>query len=49
MIDSACAYRYRAQPDHNVALRQRIVALGQRHKHYGLGMIHLKLRQEVSR
>ncbi|CAM5531953.1 hypothetical protein RLIN73S_00158 [Rhodanobacter lindaniclasticus] len=26
-------------------LRQRIVALAQRHKRYGVGMIHLKLRQ----
>jgi transposase InsO family protein len=30
---------------HNVDLRQRIVALAQRHKRYGVGMIHLKLRQ----
>nr|WP_229721071.1 IS3 family transposase [Dyella nitratireducens] len=43
---SASAYRYQAQPDRNVALRQRIVALAQRHKRYGVGMIHLKLRQE---
>jgi transposase InsO family protein len=43
---SASAYRYQAQPDRNVTLRQRIVALAQRHKRYGVGMIHLKLRQE---
>jgi putative transposase len=43
---SASAYRYAPRPDHNVDLRQRIVALAQRHKRYGVGMIHLKLRQE---
>jgi transposase InsO family protein len=43
---SASAYRYQAQPDRNVALRRRIVELAQRHKRYGVGMIHLKLRQE---
>jgi putative transposase len=43
---SASAYRYDAQPDRNVALRRRIVELAQRHKRYGVGMIHLKLRQE---
>lgn len=42
---SASAYRYAPRPDHNVDLRQRIVALAQRHKRYGVGMIHLKLRQ----
>ncbi len=42
---SANAYRYVPCPDHNVDLRQRIVALAQRHKRYGVGMIHLKLRQ----
>ncbi|MBB5358632.1 transposase InsO family protein [Rhodanobacter sp. ANJX3] len=43
---SASAYRYAPRPDHNVDIRQRIVALAQRHKRYGVGMIHLKLRQE---
>ena len=43
---SASAYRYPTRPDRNVVLRQRIVALAQRHKRYGVGMIHLKLRQE---
>ena len=43
---SASAYRYQAQPDRNVTLRQRIVALAQRHKRYGVGMIYLKLRQD---
>ncbi len=42
---SASAYRYAPRPDPNVDLRQRIVALAQRHKRYGVGMIHLKLRQ----
>ena len=31
--------------DRNHVLRQRIVALAQRHRRYGVGMIHLKLRQ----
>jgi putative transposase len=43
---SASTYRYQPRPDRNVALRARIVALAQRHKRYGVGMIHLKLRQE---
>jgi transposase InsO family protein len=42
---SASAYRYAPCPDRNVELRHRIVALAQRHKRYGVGMIHLKLRQ----
>src|SRR3546814_4862618 len=42
---SASAYRYATCADRNVALRQRIVALAQRHKRYGVGMSHLKLRQ----
>jgi len=42
---SASAYRYRSQPDRNGELRERILALAQRHKRYGVGMIHLKLRQ----
>jgi len=32
-------------PDRNVGLRERIVALAQRHRRYGVGMIYLKLRQ----
>lgn len=43
---SASTYRYQTRPDRNVALRRRIVELAQRHKRYGVGMIHLKLRQE---
>jgi transposase InsO family protein len=42
---SASAYRYAMRPDRNIELRQRIIALAQRHKRYGVGMIHLKLRQ----
>ena len=42
---SASAYRYAPRPDRNVDLRQQIVALAQRHRRYGVGMIHLKLRQ----
>jgi putative transposase len=42
---SASAYRYATRPDHNVELRQRILVLAQRHKRYGVGMIHLKLQQ----
>ena len=42
---SASAYRYAPQPDRNIELRARILALAQRHKRYGVGMIHLKLRQ----
>ncbi len=44
-VMSASAYRYATRPDRNGELRQRIVALAQRHKRYGVGMIHLKLRQ----
>ena len=42
---SASAYRYAPRPDRNIELRARIQALAQRHKRYGVGMIHLKLRQ----
>ena len=42
---SAGAFRYVPRPDRNVELRARIQALAQRHKRYGVGMIHLKLRQ----
>jgi len=43
---SASELRYVPRPDRNVELRARILALAQRHKRYGVGMIHLKLRQE---
>lgn len=42
---SAAALRYRPRPDRNVELRVHILALAQRYKRYGVGMIHLKLRQ----
>ena len=42
---SASAFRYAPRPDRNIALRAQIVALAHRHKRYGVGMIHLKLRQ----
>lgn len=42
---SASARRYRPVPDRNVVLRQKIVALAQRHRRYGAGMIYVKLRQ----
>jgi putative transposase len=42
---SASAFRYVPRPDCNGELRERIQALAQRHKRYGVGMIHLKLRQ----
>lgn len=43
---SVSALRYVPRADRNEALRARIVALAQRHKRYGVGMIYLKLRQE---
>lgn len=43
---SASAFRYQPVPDRNTELRERIVALAQRHRRYGAGMIYLKLRQE---
>jgi len=42
---SASALRYEPRPDRNAHLRQRIVALAQRHRRYGAGMIYLNLRQ----
>jgi len=42
---SASALRYEPRPDRDMELREHIVALAQRHKRYGVGMIHLKLRQ----
>jgi len=46
---SASALRYEPRPDGNQELRQRIVALAQRHRRYGAGMIYLKLRQAGQR
>lgn len=42
---SASAFRYAPRPDRNAEMRERIVALAQRYRRYGVGMIHLKLRQ----
>ena len=42
---SASALRYRPAPDHNGALREKILMLAHRHRRYGAGMIYLKLRQ----
>jgi transposase InsO family protein len=42
---SASSLRYQPRLDRNVALRAKIVAIAQRHRRYGVGMIHLKLRQ----
>ena len=42
---SASAYRYQPTPDKNEALKAQIIALAQRHRRYGAGMIYLKLRQ----
>ena len=42
---SASAYRYKPAADKNCELRKKIVALAQRHRRYGAGMIYLKLRQ----
>ena len=42
---SASALRYQPRPDRNGALREKIVALAQRHRRYGAAMIYLKLRQ----
>jgi len=42
---SASAFRYEPRPDRNTELREQIQALAHRHKRYGVGMIHLKLRQ----
>lgn len=42
---SASASRCAPRRYRNVDLRARILALAQRHKRYGVGMIHPKLRQ----
>lgn len=42
---SASSYRYEPAQDRNGALKEKIVALAQRHRRYGAGMIYLKLRQ----
>lgn len=42
---SASALCYEPACDHNCALKEKIIALTQRHRRYGPGMIYLKLRQ----
>lgn len=42
---SPSSLRYVPAPDRNSELRQQIIALAQRHRRYGSGMIYLKLRQ----
>ena len=42
---SPSAFRYQPAADRNTALKERIIALAQRHRRYGAGMIYLKLRQ----
>lgn len=42
---SASSLRCRPRDDRNVELRAKILALAQRHRRYGVGMIYLKLRQ----
>lgn len=42
---SPSAYRYQPAQDRNCALKEKIIALAQRHRRYGAGMIYLKLRQ----
>jgi putative transposase len=43
---SASAFRYAPRPDRNVELRAQIIALAQRHRRFGVGMIYLKLRHQ---
>ncbi|MBH0197714.1 MAG: IS3 family transposase [Nitrospira sp.] len=43
---SASSLRYRRAPDRNADLRDAIVALAQRYRRYGAGMISLKWRQQ---
>jgi putative transposase len=42
---SASALRYEPAADRNCVLKEKIIALAQRHRRYGAGMIYLKLRQ----
>lgn len=41
----ASAPRHIPRPDRNIGLRQCTLELARRYKRYGVGMIHLKLRQ----
>lgn len=42
---SPSAFRYQPVTNRNSALKEKIIALAQRHRRYGAGMIYLKLRQ----
>jgi transposase InsO family protein len=42
---SASALRYAPRPDTNASLREQIIELARRHRHYGAEMIYLMLRQ----
>ena len=42
---SPSAFGYQPASDRNAALKEKIIALAQRHRRYGAGMIYLKLRQ----
>jgi transposase InsO family protein len=42
---SPSAFRYQPVSDRNATLKEKIIALAQRHRRYGAGMIYLKLRQ----
>jgi transposase InsO family protein len=42
---SASALRYEPVHDRNCAFKEKIIALAQRHRRYGAGIIYLKLRQ----
>ena len=42
---SPSAYRYEPASDRNCVLKEKIIALAQRHRRYGAGMIYLKRRQ----
>lgn len=44
---SASAYRYQPAADRNCVLREKIIALAQRHRRYGAGMIYLKLLRQA--
>lgn len=46
---SPSAYRYQPAADRNEGLKAKIIALAQRHRRYGAGMIYLKLRQAGER
>ena len=45
MSMSPSADRYEPVQDRNCALKEKIIALAQRYRRYGAGMIYLKLRQ----